>query len=173
MRIIATIVMLAWGLWFGGIVMVMLAANSLFQTFGTDRMAAGMAATGIFHRFEVYQLILAAVAIGATLLWRRAPRMPRRGLLICLAAAALCAIAMTAYITPQLEDMRVVGRTDNDEFRRMHMVSVAAYLAETALLLLAGIFAAMCMRSGSIASDDLTPPATHTTAAAPAPAVRQ
>ena len=54
-------IVLTWGLWFGGVAMLFLSVSSLFKTM--ERSAAGLAATAIFHRFEWFQLALAAVCI--------------------------------------------------------------------------------------------------------------
>ena len=69
-RVLATLVCLAWALWFGGAVMVFVTAGSLFATFAPDKVTAGTAAAGVFRTWERYQLVLAAVALVLTVAWR-------------------------------------------------------------------------------------------------------
>jgi predicted membrane channel-forming protein YqfA (hemolysin III family) len=148
LRALPAIVMFAWSLWFGGIVMLFLSVNSLFRTFAGDRPTAGLGATGIFQRFEIYQLILAAVAILATVLWRmRACSRAKRWLLMLLLAAAVMGVAITALVTPRIEAMRIAGTTQTLDFARLHGVSMLLYLIETLFLLLAGTMLFISMRS--------------------------
>jgi len=63
-------------LWLGGLVMIFITVPTLFQTFAAARPVAGNAAAGIFHAFERYQLVLAAVGLIATFAWRVVVREP-------------------------------------------------------------------------------------------------
>lgn len=164
MRLLPLIVLFAWSLWFGGIMMLFIAVNSLFRTFGSDRTTAGLVATGIFHRFEVYQLILAAVAIVATMLWRlQTCARIRRWLLMLLLSAAVLGAAIMAFITPRIDAMRIAGTTQTADFARLHGLSMVLYLAETGLLFIAGVLLALAMTRDSII------PAPREIAAAAAP----
>ena len=55
----AAVATISSGLWLGGLVMLFMSVSSIFKTFDADHTTAGLAATGIFHRFETYQIILA------------------------------------------------------------------------------------------------------------------
>ena len=119
------------GLWMGGLVILFMAVSSLFQTF--DRSTAGLGATGIFKLAEIYQLILAPVAIIATFL------SVHRGLaktlaivLLVLATMAACVIAIG--ISPRIDAMRIAKTTDTETFRRLHGAAMATYLLVTTLV---------------------------------------
>jgi hypothetical protein len=136
-RILATLVTLAWGLWFGGLIVLFMAVTALFATY--PRHVAGQGAAQIFRVFNVYQLAVAAVALLATFGWRviAAPRLKTSLFtLFGLATVAACMIAM--YLAPQIEAMQRQGLTDSREFGRYHGYAMAVYLAETLVLLIAG-----------------------------------
>ena len=63
---LALLVMLAWGLWFGGLITLFLMVSHLFSA---DRATAVVAAPRMFLAFERYQIIVAAVALVATVAW--------------------------------------------------------------------------------------------------------
>lgn len=141
-RLLPVVVTLAWGLWFGGVVMVFLAVTSLFETFAPDRALAGTAAAGVFRRFEFYQLFLAAVAVVGSAVWRGfAPQGPRRPtiLLVLLALAAGTALTSTFAVSSRIERLREQRLTDTPQFRRLHGVSMSVYTGQAALLLAAGL----------------------------------
>jgi hypothetical protein len=141
-RLLPVVLTLAWGLWFGGVITLFLAVTSLFDTFKPDRALAGTAAAGIFRRFEFYQLVLAAVAVSAAALLRasRHAALGRRTLLlVLLALAAGTALTSTLVVSSRIEHLRQSRLTDTPEFRRLHGLSMAVYLAEAGLLLAAGL----------------------------------
>ena len=153
-RALATLVCLAWGLWFGGAVTVFLAATWLFKTFGADRTTAGKAAAGVFRNWERYQLILAAVALVLAVAWRALPGAPKlkTALFGFFAAATLTGVFSTLRVTPQIESLRREGRTMLDpQFRRLHGTSNALYTAGAAALLGAGILLPLTMRRDAAA----------------------
>ncbi len=132
----AAVATIASGLWLGGLVMLFMSVSSLFKTFGDDRATAGLAATGIFHRFETFQIILAGVAIAAVeLSLRHGRRKLWIGLPLIL--AALIAMAITFGITPKLDAMRLAHESASDAFKKLHGAAMIAYLAITALVSLA------------------------------------
>src|ERR1700722_12885738 len=69
-RFLSILVSITTSLWLGGLVMMFIAVPTLFQTFAAARPMAGAAAAGIFHAFERYQLILAAIGLITTFGWR-------------------------------------------------------------------------------------------------------
>jgi hypothetical protein len=174
-RLLAAVVTIAWALWFGGVVMLLLAVSSLFHTFVHEptvealapfgvsteaaavpnsplrRVLAGSAAGGVFHRFERYQLAVAAVALLATFGWRLTGGGPPRlktALFALLALATVAAVVNTTRVTPRVDAIRVEAlRRGQDvslspkkaEFGKLHGISMAVYTTEAALLLLAGL----------------------------------
>jgi len=142
LRFLPGVLTLAWGLWFGGIMMLFLAVTSLFDTFDPDKALAGTAAAGIFRRFEFHQLVLAAVAVGAATVLRVSSAGGARRLtvlLVLLALAAGTALVSTLAVSSRIEGLRRDRLTDTPQFRRLHGLSMAVYTAEAALLLAAGL----------------------------------
>jgi hypothetical protein len=114
-------------------VMLFMAVSSLFETFAHDRTTAGLGATGIFKRAEIYQLILAPIAILSTFL------SVRRGLAKTLAVVLLVLATMAAGviaigISPRIDEMRIAGTTNTETFRRLHGAAMATYLLVTSLV---------------------------------------
>lgn len=177
-RLFSAVVSLALGLWLGGVVMLLLAVSSLFHTFVDQpttaqslipygvmlegaaehaplkRVLAGTAASGVFHRFELYQLALAAVALTATLAWRIVgPPRFKTALFCLLGLATVAAVTNTAVITPRIEGMRVEALRRGADvskrpgFGRLHGISMAVYAAESAVLLIAGLVLPAAIRA--------------------------
>jgi hypothetical protein len=165
-RIVATLVCLAWSLWFGGAVMVFIAATSLFSTFAPDRATAGRAAAGVFRTWERYQLILAAVALVLTVVWRALPGAPKlkTAVFSFFAVATLLGVYSTMQVTPRINAMRRDGLTMADpQFRRLHGRSNTLYTAGAAALLGAGVLLPLTVRR-----DGGTKPPAEADATAPA-----
>jgi hypothetical protein len=141
-RVVATLVCLAWSLWFGGAVTVFVTAGSLFATFAPDRATAGTAAAGVFRTWERYQLVLAAVALVLTVAWRVLPGAPKlkTAVFAFFAVATLLGVYSTLRVTPRIDALRREGLTMRDaQFRRLHGTSNALYAAGAAALLGAGV----------------------------------
>ena len=141
-RLLSTLVLLAWGLWFGAIVMVFVTVTSLFSTFADDRRTAGAAAAGVFRRFEAMELIVAPVAVlGAILLrGRSAHRKTATAVAALLALATVGASASHFYLTPRIDQLRKEGvPSSSPEFSSLHRSSSAVYSSQAVVLLAAGL----------------------------------
>ena len=141
-RVLSTLLGLAWGLWFGAIMMVFLAVTSLFTTFADQRAVAGAAAAGIFRRFEVLQVAAGGVALLATIvLWLRASRARRtRTFLMAVVIAAAGAIVSATVITPQIDALRRAGEPSSSaRFKSLHRKASTVYSIQAALLLTTGL----------------------------------
>jgi hypothetical protein len=141
-RLLSTIVVLAWGLWFGAIVMVFVTVTSLFSTFADQRQIAGAAAAGVFRRFEVFELILAPVGLLAALLLRRwaANRSFATVVAAFLALAAVGACASHFYLTPRIDELRRQGvPSSSEQFKSLHGQSSMVYASQAVVLLAAGL----------------------------------
>jgi glucan phosphoethanolaminetransferase (alkaline phosphatase superfamily) len=140
-RLLSTIVVLAWGLWFGAIVMVFVTVTSLFSTFADQRQIAGMAAAGVFRRFELFELILAPLGFFAALLLRgRSGRWSTTLVAVLLALAAVGASASHFYLTPRIDELRRQGvASSSDEFKKLHGQSSMVYASQAVVLLAAGL----------------------------------
>lgn len=136
-RLLAGLVVLAWGLSFGGIIALFLFVSTMFRE---SRPIAVDAAPMLFHVFEHYQLLLAAFALVCLVLWR--VLVPARSIMIVftfMALAAVMAVLSTTLVTPRMETLRRQGQSTSPEFRQLHGRSMLFYTAEAALLLLAGM----------------------------------
>jgi len=140
----AAVATISSGLWLGGLVMLFMSVSSIFKTFDADHTTAGLAATGIFHRFETYQIILAGVSIASIeLSLRNGKRKMWIG--IPLITAAIIAIAITYGISPKLDAMRLAGEASSDAFKKLHGAAMLSYLLVTALVSLGMAILAISM----------------------------
>ena len=168
-RFVTILVSLSWSLWFGGLITLFIAVTSLFRSFSNARPVAGFGAAGIFHAFEKYQLVLAAVLLLSLAAWQIVPSWRSAGgglktaMFVFIALATLIAVSSTLLITPRIDAMRVGGQTGSPEFARMHGISMVLFLSESAFLFLGGL-----MLPGAIARDAIMPAGTLGTAQATA-----
>ena len=159
-RALAILVSWIWGLWFGGIVLLFVAVQSLFNTFQDRRDVFAEGAAGIFRWFNRYQVALAAAALLATFAWRLVgpPRL-KAALFTLFAIATVAACAAGAWIAPKIQSLHAQGLDQSPQFKQVHGLSMAVYLVEAIALLVAGVVllaAAMSAPSGAVASP--TPP---------------
>ena len=152
-RFLSTVLLLAWGLWFGAIVMVFVTVTSLFSTFA-DRRTAGEAAAGVFRRFEMMELGAAAAALIAAVMLRsrvrtRAPLI----VLVLLLATALGALYTGFVLTPEIDSLRSQANgPGSDYFRSLHRLSSAIYVVQALLLLATGLSLPGLLRSDTSAA---------------------
>ena len=129
---------LAWALWLGGLMTLFLLVSHLFSA---DRATAVVAAPRMFLAFERYQILLAAVALIATVAWRLTDQ---RGLITTLfvmfAVASVGAIVSASVITPKMEALRQAGQSSSPAFRALHGQSMIVFSLEAVALLIAGGF---------------------------------
>jgi hypothetical protein len=125
-----TTALLAWALWFGGLITLFVCVVTLFHF---DRAIAVQAAPQLFHVFERYQLILAAAAIVSALLWKRKALAG----LFCIAAVG--ALTSPLVTTPKIMELQRLGLTHTGQFARLHGESMLIYMADAALLLVGGL----------------------------------
>ena len=141
-RLLSTIVLLAWALWFGAIVMVFVAVTSLFKTFPDRRPVAGLAAAGVFRSFEALELIAAPLALIAALALRRRGIGSGASVLLVslLSLATLGALTARFLITPRIEALRSQGvASSSDQFKTLHRSATGVYTSQAVVLLAAGL----------------------------------
>ena len=136
-RVASTLVRLSTSLWFGGLIFLFLAVQTLFRTFPRPTSdVAPQAAPALFGAFEKYQLALAAVALVSAFAWYVATRSRRVIVLFALLAlAATGAAVSTALVTPRMVALRAAGQSSSSRFRALHARSRQCYVAQAALLL--------------------------------------
>ncbi|HEV8377738.1 MAG TPA: DUF4149 domain-containing protein [Tepidisphaeraceae bacterium] len=136
-RLFAFITLLAWALWLGGLVTLFICVITLFHH---DRSLAANVAPKLFVNFERYQLILAAVVLTTTVVWRIVTKNVLINwvfLLLCL--ASLGAIASPLYFSRQMEALREQGKTGSLQFQSLHKQSEWVYTGEVSVLAICGI----------------------------------
>jgi hypothetical protein len=146
-KILPTLLVMTWALWLGGLATLFIAVTSLFATFDADHTLAGLAASGIFARFNRYQLLLAAVSLIGSFVWRiTSKRSGVTGLFFCFGLAAFAAIVVAGIITPHLEAMRLAQKTHTPEFGRLHGISMMLYFFEMVSLVGSGVLFPILIR---------------------------
>lgn len=138
MRIAFSIVAaLSWALWLGGLAGLFIIVPALFAK---SRELANAAGPVIFVAFERYQLILAALAVGATFGWRLTTPAPAlTAMLALLVLAALGAGLSTFLVTAKMETLRLAGQAGSPPFMRLHGYSMMLYSVQALLLLGYGV----------------------------------
>jgi hypothetical protein len=135
---LAMLAVIAWGLWFGGMVALFLFVSYLFVT---DRKIAMIAAPRMFAVFETYQLFVAAIALIAAAIWRL--MSPGRAaitfIFMMLALSAIGTVALALAIRGPMEKLRLRGESSGPEFQRLHKLSERVYVAQAVALLAAGV----------------------------------
>jgi len=146
-KIAASLVCIAWALWFGGLGALFLFVTDLFAK---DRPTALNAAPQMFLVFERYQILLAAAALLGVVAWRiLAGSIRVTVLFIMLASATLPAALGPMFVTSRLEQLRRQGQSSSPEFRKLHGISMIVYTGQTLILLAAGLTLPWAMREES------------------------
>jgi hypothetical protein len=169
MRYLASfIVTLAWSLWFGGMIALLLFVTVLFKA---NRPVAVEAAPVMFVAFGRAQLLLGACAlVGAFAWWVLTRRRAVMALFMLFAISAAGAAASLALVVAPMERLRAEGQSESPQFKRLHGVSSAIYLGEAILLLAAGAVLPGAMRSITPTTEPASAPAPAETAPGTAPA---
>ena len=140
-RTLYTLLSIVWGLWFGGLILLFMAVQSLFTTFSDRHDLAGQGAQQIFHLFDKYQLGLAAASLLVTFIWRLiSVKTGKTTLFVGYTLATIGAIVIAMVISPKIIALQAQGLTHTPQFAKMHGLSMMVYLAETVVLLLTGIW---------------------------------
>src|SRR3954466_15050091 len=136
-RLVSTLAVLAWALWFGALMALFLFVTTLFHN---DRDIAVQAAPQLFVAFQKYHLIVATIALVAVVAWRIVSRsklvVP---IFILLGLAAGCGVAVAVWIIGPMEALREHGFSGSAEFKRLHGLSMMLYMGQALLLLISGI----------------------------------
>ncbi len=138
-NLFAIVALLAWGLWFGSLVAIVVFVATLFMR---DRVIASEAAPILFHVFEKCELIVAAAALVATFGWHFAQRSRAVvGIFACLAIATVASAYSVHNITPAMDVLRANGSIKSPGFESLHKTSERIYsVTAVALLIAGGIF---------------------------------
>jgi uncharacterized protein DUF4149 len=144
-RLCQFLALTAWSLWLGGLVLLFVIVQTLFNAEPHDIFIE--VAPRIFLAFERYQLLLAGLALLGTFGWRLAnPSIGISAVFTLFAAATIGALSSTMFITPHLEDLRLHDQLSSPQFARLHGLSMLVYSAQVLLLTVAGFVATGQMR---------------------------
>jgi len=144
----SAVVCLIWALWLGGLCAVGLTAYAIARAFhgGGDAMAT--ANSSMFHRFEQYELILAAASLLATFGWVLARRSTMKtALFTFLALSGALAYFETTTITPRIDKLRTEHKTATPSFQQAHHWATEVYGAQTLILALGGLLLPLAFRA--------------------------
>ena len=127
----------AWSLWFGGLATLFVSVKALFNY---DHALAVQAAPQLFHAFNRYQLVLAAVAVVSAVGWRWSGRSRSATVALALfVLSAAVAVYVPLRLVPPMDALQAEGRGRSPEFIRLHAESMILYTGELGLLAVAGV----------------------------------
>jgi len=127
---------LAWGVWVVGLMTLFLTVSRLFAV---NHANAVVAAPQMFIVFERYQLALAAASLIGSAFWRlREPRAILSVIFSLFAVASIATVVQTTLISAKMHHLREMGESSGPEFMRLHGISMAVYMSEATVLLVAG-----------------------------------
>lgn len=135
-RLLFNVLYLAWALWFGGMVVLLLFVTRLFA----KSHATGVdAAPVLFDTFAIYQLgVGAAACLTATMLTVLTRRRASGIFTLLLLIAFASAIVLKGW-THRIDQLRVTNQTQTDEFKHLHALSGIGYITAASALLISGI----------------------------------
>lgn len=166
--ILSCLTLLAWSLWFGGMLAMVFFVQMLFAK---NRPVALDAAPILFVSFGTYQLFVGSAAIVAALIWRFIePRKVLTGIIVLFILASAGAISLSTVIVPRMEKLRAAGERESVEFKGLHKRSTTVYMAEMIALLIAGCMFPGAMRTSAKRPSDQTVEATAEESVLPAAA---
>src|SRR5262245_10130023 len=116
-RSVHTSLMLAWALWLGGMIALLLFVTRLFQA---SRPVAVEAAPVLFVTFAGYQLIVGMIACICGTLLAMLTRRNVHAIMTLLMLAAFAAAILNRGWTYQMESLRHDGQSDEPEFKALH-----------------------------------------------------
>jgi hypothetical protein len=135
-RTIAIIVLLAWALWFGGMIALMI---FVIRFFNTSREVGIATAPILFRSFANYQIAIGLLACGGGTFLCLLTRRNAHALLSLLMILVLAAAIFIRNWTYEMESLRVRGQSSGERFAMLHHRSSMLYSTEAILLLIAGV----------------------------------
>jgi len=136
MRLFKLLLLLAWALWLGGMIVLLIFVTQLFRT---SRPVAIEAAPVLFRTFAVYQIGVGVIACASGTLLTRMTRRSVHAVLTLLMLAALAGALLIRGWTFEMEAIRHAGQSSGPAFKSLHARSSIAYATSATLLLVSGI----------------------------------
>ena len=135
--ITSTLLLLTWGLWFGGLIALFFTVMLLFSV---DKTLAVQVGPRVFPAFEKLQLVLAGLLLASCFGMRV---LTKSGfwtvVLAVVIVAAIPAIVSPLFVTPRLVAIWGDHESYKEEFKKLHGYSMMLYSTSTVTLLLAGL----------------------------------
>jgi hypothetical protein len=149
--------MLTWALWFGGLIALFVFVKTLFNN---SHEIAVQAAPQLFVMFQMYHLILAAIALISTVIWRiTTGQKITVAIFILLSLAACTGVAIAIWYVGPMEALRRNGLSASPAFARLHGQSMGLYLLQAALLFACGVMFPAAIRGADAKKATETAPA--------------
>lgn len=139
--IVLRLYVMAWALWFGGLVTLFLSVSTVFKVLDPDRQAAGKITAPIFNLFERNVAVPVALVALISALYLYIRRKTRARLISLALLILACAVSTgsTLLVSTKIETLRQAGQTQTQEFRTLHGLSMGLYSSVTLLLALAAL----------------------------------
>jgi hypothetical protein len=134
--LLRTVATVSWGLWFGGMIALLI---FVIRLFAASRDTGLVGAPVLFRSFAIYQLIVGAVALAAMVALTYQSRSKLLTVATTLIALSFIAAIPIWSVTGRLDRMRQAGQSQSDEFKHLHHLSEVAYAGSAISLLLAGL----------------------------------
>ena len=135
-RIIAIIVLLAWALWLGGMITLMIFVIRLFNT---SREIGIATAPILFRSFANYQIAIGLCACGGGTFLCLLTRRNVHAILSLLMIVTLAAALVVRGWTFEMDGLRLVNQSKSERFQTLHHRASMLYSGEAILLLCAGV----------------------------------
>src|SRR5689334_21679380 len=124
-RLCSLILLLAWGLWLGGLVALFIFAQTLFARSRPVALSANPILFGVFER---WQLMLAFSAMGASAALAILVRSRAAiAVLILVGLATVFAITSPLVVTKKMQALYAAGQSSSPEFKKLHGQSMLLY----------------------------------------------
>jgi hypothetical protein len=137
MRKVLTVILgIAWALWFGGMVVLLIFVIRLFNT---SKEIGIEAAPVLFRTFAHYQIIVGIIACSCGTLLAMQTRRTAHAAMTLLMLGAFAAALLIRGWTFKMETLRAAKLSEGPEFKAMHARSSMAYSTSAGLLLVSGI----------------------------------
>ena len=128
--------MLAWALWLGGLIAMLM---FVIQLFGVSHDLGVQAAPVLFRSFAMYQLIVGMIACASGTLLCLVTRRNAHAIMSLLMILSLAAALLIRKLTVQMLAIIAAGQSSSSDFLALHIKSNIAYTIAAGLLLIAGI----------------------------------
>jgi hypothetical protein len=135
------VVIVAWALWLGGTIATFVFGLNLFHKYPDVQYpgVAGQANSAMFLVFGWYELVLFVISLAGTgALLLVYPSKPTVLLLLVLVLAGGTSMMSGFGAAPQIEVLRVEGKTKTPEFKKQHRNAMIFMTAQSIMLLGAG-----------------------------------